>query len=167
MTSALGDPARNCRASNGREIVYSAGGVSAQSLWRVSASGAQAPTRLPYRHPAASPRDCPHAGPHSAYTCLVNNVNLWRLDVGAGERREHIGSTYESRLPRVLAGWPQDRLSVQPERKRGGVDVRGGRRRTACNSRRSGGRSAGARAGRRTAGGWPWIPAWRGSPRST
>ena len=50
--------------ASGREIVYAAGGVNAQSLWRVSVSGKQRPRRLPYATPEASfpcdwPQDIP------------------------------------------------------------------------------------------------------------
>ncbi len=85
--------------ADGREIVYSAGGAQIQNLWRIPVSGRQAPRRLPYVLPAALSPAVARTPPRLAYSWMVYNVNLWRLDTRTGERRLLIGSTYDSRIP--------------------------------------------------------------------
>ena len=107
--------------ANGREIVYAGGG--AQSLYRVSAAGQQAPTRLTYAAPEAMFPAIAAKTSRLAYTWRIFNVNLWRLDTRTGEHTVLISSTWDSAHPAVLARRPQDRLSIQPQRERRGVDV--------------------------------------------
>jgi len=85
--------------ANSREVVYAAGGVRTKSLWRMSVSGRQRPERLPIATPDASFPAVAHKTSRLVYAWLMLNVNLWRLDLQTGERRMHIGSTYESRIP--------------------------------------------------------------------
>ncbi len=85
--------------ANGREIVYGAGGGANYSLWRVSLSGQRTPKRLPYAFPAAIFPAIARTPPRLAYTWLVLNVNLWRLDTRMGDRKPLITSTYDSRFP--------------------------------------------------------------------
>jgi Tol biopolymer transport system component/tRNA A-37 threonylcarbamoyl transferase component Bud32 len=75
--------------SNGRDLVYSAG--AALSLWRVAASGRQAPRRLAYPGSAVQPAIA-RTPPRLVYSWLVVNNNLWRLDVHTGERKPLISS---------------------------------------------------------------------------
>lgn len=72
---------------NGRELVYSAGYPN--SLWRVAASGWQAPRKLPY--PAATLQPA-IASSRLVYPWYINNTNLWRLDVRTGVRKPLISS---------------------------------------------------------------------------
>ena len=106
--------------ASGREIVYAAGGVNVQSLWRVSASGRQKPGRLPYAAPEASfPAVAPRAS-RLAYTWRLRNVNLWRLDARTGERRMLIGSTYDSRIPQYS---PDGRKIAFQSNRSGNIEV--------------------------------------------
>jgi len=86
-------------AADGHEIVYAAGGVRIQSLWRVPVSGRQTPRRQPYVLPAAIYPAIVGTPPRLVYTWWLYNSNLWRLDTRTGERRLLIGSTYESEIP--------------------------------------------------------------------
>jgi len=83
--------------ANGREIVYSAGGLRIESLWRVSASGGHAPERLLYASPAAMEPVIASSPPRLVYTWSLLNFNAWRLDTRTGERKMLIGSTYDQR----------------------------------------------------------------------
>jgi Tol biopolymer transport system component/predicted Ser/Thr protein kinase len=74
---------------NGRELVYSAG--VPEFLWRVAASGRQAPRRLTYPAAALQPAIA-RTPPRLAFPWHVINVNLWRLDVHTGERKPLISS---------------------------------------------------------------------------
>jgi Tol biopolymer transport system component len=84
--------------ANGKDIVFSAGSLLAQSLWRVPVSGQRAPERLPYQFAAMYPAIA-RTPPRLAYTWNVQNANLWRLDVRTGERKKLIGSSYYSAIP--------------------------------------------------------------------
>ena len=64
-----------------------------QSLYRVSASGQQTPTRLPYVTPDAMFPAIAAKTSRLAYTWGIINANLWRLDTRTGERTVLIGST--------------------------------------------------------------------------
>jgi Tol biopolymer transport system component/serine/threonine protein kinase len=86
-------------SADGREIIYAAGAIYMQSLWRVSASGKEQPKRLPFATPDAFfPAIAPRAS-RLAYAWRLQDANLWRLDLRSGERRTLIGSTYDSRHP--------------------------------------------------------------------
>ena len=85
--------------SDNREIVYGAGGVFVQSLWRVPVSGRGVPQRLPYALPAATYPAISGSPPGLVYTWTINNINLWRMDLRTGERKLLIGSTYDQRFP--------------------------------------------------------------------
>ena len=74
---------------NGRELVYSAG--PPQFLWRVAASGRQAPRRLSYPANALQPAIA-RTPPRLSYPWAVRNTNLWRLDLHTGERKRLISS---------------------------------------------------------------------------
>jgi len=78
--------------SNGREIIYSAGGFS--SLWRISVSGKETPTRLTFAQPSALCPAIARTVPRLAYTWNVFEMNIWRLDTRTNERKMLIGSTY-------------------------------------------------------------------------
>jgi len=81
--------------ANGHEIVYSAGGSNAESLWRVPVSGQRAPERLPYALPAfATQPVIAHSPPRLVYTYWLNSSNFWRLDTRTGERKMLISSMY-------------------------------------------------------------------------
>ena len=94
--ASVGGPAWT---ANGREIVYSAGSVLSQSLWRVPVSGRGTPQRLPYALPAAVDPAIARTSPRLIYTWSFRNANLWRLDTRAGERKMLIGSNYASGVP--------------------------------------------------------------------
>ncbi len=87
-------------AKDGRQIVYSAGGLFAESLWRVEISGKQKPERLSDVPPAAIQPAIAGKSRRLAYTWQLVNTNIWRLDTRTGERRMLIGSTYDSRIAR-------------------------------------------------------------------
>jgi len=72
---------------DGRELIYSAGYPN--FLWRVAASGWQAPRKLPY--PAATLQPA-MASRRLVYPWYINNTNLWRLDVRTGVRKPLISS---------------------------------------------------------------------------
>ncbi len=74
---------------DGRELVYAAG--LPLFLWRVAASGRQAPQKLPYPAAAHQPTIA-RTPPRLAYPWEVNNTNLWRLDVQTGKRKALISS---------------------------------------------------------------------------
>jgi eukaryotic-like serine/threonine-protein kinase len=76
--------------SDGRELVYSGGRPG--FLWRVPASGRQAPRRLSYPATALQPAIA-RTLPRLAYPWEIRNVNLWRLDVRTGERKPFISSS--------------------------------------------------------------------------
>jgi eukaryotic-like serine/threonine-protein kinase len=86
--------------SNGREIVYAAGGYATGYLWKASVSGQRTPTRLQFAQSMVSSLAIARTLPRLAYTWIVVNTNLWRLDTRTNERKMLIGSTYAS-------GWPQ------------------------------------------------------------
>jgi Tol biopolymer transport system component len=86
--------------ADGREIVYSAGGIGVQSLWRVPASGGRAPERVPYAFPAAIQPAISRSPPRLVYTWNLYTINIWRLDRLTGERKMLIGSTYEQERQR-------------------------------------------------------------------
>ena len=73
----------------GRELVYSAD--VPHSLWRVAASGREAPQRLSYPASVLGPAIAP-SPPRLSYVWNILNTNLWRLDVHTGERKFLIGS---------------------------------------------------------------------------
>jgi eukaryotic-like serine/threonine-protein kinase len=75
--------------SNGRELVYSAGYPN--FLWRVAASGRQAPRKLTYPATALQPAIA-GSPPRLVYPWLVDNTNLWRLQVNTGERKPLVSS---------------------------------------------------------------------------
>ncbi|MBP1598754.1 MAG: serine/threonine protein kinase [Acidobacteria bacterium] len=106
--------------ANGREIVYSAGGAQIQYLWRVPVTGRQAPKRLPYAQPATVFPAIARTPPRLAYSWQVLNMNLWRLDTRTGERRTHIASTYDSRLPDYS---PDGRKIAFQSNRSGNVEV--------------------------------------------
>jgi Tol biopolymer transport system component len=86
--------------ANGREIVYSAGGDGAESLWRVPVSGQRAPEHLPYGLPAMAIWPViARSPPRLVYTYYLWNMNLWRLDTRTGERKMLISSLYSQQLP--------------------------------------------------------------------
>ena len=74
---------------DGRDLVYSAG--VPQFLWRMAASGRQAPRRLTYPAAALQP-SIARTPPRLAYPWWVTNVNLWRLNIRTGERKPLISS---------------------------------------------------------------------------
>jgi Tol biopolymer transport system component/DNA-binding winged helix-turn-helix (wHTH) protein len=72
---------------DGRDIVYSAG----MFLWRVAASGRQAPRRLGY--PAAVLGTAiARTTSRLSYVWWLTNVNIWRQDLRTGERKPLISS---------------------------------------------------------------------------
>lgn len=89
--------------ADGREIVYAAGPPGMQSLWRLSPFRGRDPERLPYVPPAAIEPVISGAPGRLVYTSWQNNVNIWRRDIGGGDRKMLIGSTYESRNPHYSA----------------------------------------------------------------
>jgi Tol biopolymer transport system component len=106
--------------ANGLEIVYGAGGVGVNSLWRVSVSGGHAPTRLPYATPAAMFPAIAARTSRLVYTWGIHNVNLWHLDTRTGERRMLIGSTYDSRIPQYS---PDGRKIAFQSNRSGNLEV--------------------------------------------
>jgi Tol biopolymer transport system component len=78
--------------ANRREIVYGAGN-DAFSLWRVPVSGGQTPERLTYAAWSALQPVISRSTPRLVYTWQLFNGNLWRLDLGTGERKMLIGSS--------------------------------------------------------------------------
>jgi Tol biopolymer transport system component len=106
--------------ANGREVVYGAGSVGASKLWRVSVSGGQAPTRLPYATPDAAFPAIAARTSRLAYTWNLVNWYLWRLDTRTGERRMLIGSTYDSRIPQYS---PDGRKIAFQSNRSGSIEV--------------------------------------------
>jgi Tol biopolymer transport system component len=82
-----------------REVVYSAGGVQMQSLWRIPVSGKRVPKRLPYAVPAAIQPAISGSRHRLAYSWWLVNANVWRLDIRTGERKVLLSSTYDTRNP--------------------------------------------------------------------
>jgi len=74
---------------DGQDLVYAAG--VPQSLWRVAASGRQAPRRLSFPGAATGPA-ITRTPPRLAYVWWLTNANLWRLDVHTGKRKLLISS---------------------------------------------------------------------------
>ena len=85
--------------ANGREIVYSAGGIAIQSLWRTPVSGGRAPELLTYALPSASHPAIAGSLRRLVYSWGLINENIWRLDIRTGERKMLIGSTYRQGMP--------------------------------------------------------------------
>jgi serine/threonine protein kinase/Tol biopolymer transport system component len=107
-------------SADGREIMYAAGSVYMQSLWRVSASGKEPPERLPFATPDAFfPAIAPRTS-RLAYAWRLQNVNLWRLDLRTGQRRMLIGSTYDSRIPHYS---PDGRKIAFQSNRSGDIEV--------------------------------------------
>jgi len=106
--------------ADGREIVYGAGGRWIQNLWRVSASGRQAPTRLTYAAPAAMFPTIAAKTSRLAYTWRILNTNLWRLDTRTGEHTVLSGSTWDSRIPQYS---PDGRKIAFQSNRSGSVEV--------------------------------------------
>ena len=99
MNSEVEDPAWT---DDGREIVFSAGSRHHPGLWRVAASGTEAPRRI-YEggdralHPAV-------AGTRLVYSQWTQDVNIWKVDVPqAGAQAvatRFIASTYLDHMPK-------------------------------------------------------------------
>ncbi len=107
--------------ADGREIVYGASSSSQiQSLWRVSVSRQGPPKGLPYSLPSAIFPAIARTRPRLVYTWQLSNVNLWRLDVRANQRKMLIGSTYEDRFPQYSPDG--HRIAFQSNRS-GNVEV--------------------------------------------
>jgi Tol biopolymer transport system component len=75
---------------DGREIVFGAGPLAANLLWRLAVSGRSDPVRLPYAaedalYPVIVQR-------RLVYSWYKLEANLWRLDTRTGERTMLIGS---------------------------------------------------------------------------
>lgn len=85
--------------TDGREVVYAAGGLRGLSLWRVPVSGKQAPRSLTYALRSALQPAIAYTTSRLIYAWGVLNVNLWRLDLRNEELKLFIGSTYESIIP--------------------------------------------------------------------
>ena len=105
---------------NGREILYAAGGVYIEYLWRVAVSGREAPKRVPYALPAVQSLAIARTTPRLAYGWRVFSQNIWRLDVRTGERKVHISSSYDSRIP---AYSPDGRKIAFQSNQSGNVEV--------------------------------------------
>jgi len=86
--------------ADGREILYSAGPVGLSLLWRVPVSGQRPPQRLAYALPIARYPAVARVPPRLAYSYIVHNYNIWRLDTRTGERVKLIDSSlYNSQHP--------------------------------------------------------------------
>ncbi len=66
--------------SDGRDIVFSAGSVTNQSLWRVPVSGTASPERLPFGESGSWPQ-LSRQGNRLAYTVTSPKVNIYRLNL--------------------------------------------------------------------------------------
>ena len=66
--------------SDGRDIVFSAGSVTNQSLWRVPVSGTASPERLPFGESGSWPH-LSRQGNRLAYTVFNLNTNIYRLNL--------------------------------------------------------------------------------------
>ncbi len=66
--------------SDGRDIVFSAGPVTNQSLWRVPVSGTASPERLPFGESGFWPQ-LSRQGNRLAYTVTSWNLNIYRLNL--------------------------------------------------------------------------------------
>jgi serine/threonine protein kinase len=84
---------------NSREIVYAAGDGIMLSLWRVSSSGNGIPERQQFAQSAVLFPAVARTLPRLAYSWMVFNVNLWRLDTHTNKRTMVSGSTYGSFYP--------------------------------------------------------------------
>jgi serine/threonine protein kinase/Tol biopolymer transport system component len=85
--------------ADGREVVFSAGPLGNESLFRVPASGRHSPARLPYVLPNAEAPIISPARSRLAYVRGTLNENLWRLNTRTGERNVLVGSNGISELP--------------------------------------------------------------------
>jgi len=85
--------------ADGREIVYSAGVLGAETLWRVPVSGWSRPKRLDFARPAARFPAISAKARRLAYTWLIARINTWRYDTRTRERRALIDSTYATEMP--------------------------------------------------------------------
>ena len=107
--------------TDGRELVYAAGGAQIQYLWRVPVSGGQAPKRVPYASPAVLSPAIARTTPRLAYVWQVFSNNIWRLDVRTGEHKAHIATSFfDSRLPEYS---PDGRKIAFQSNRSGDVEV--------------------------------------------
>ena len=67
-------------ASDGRDIVFSAGSVTNYSLWRVPVSGTASPERLPFGEVGIGP-SVSRQGNRLAYSVPNLNINIYRLNL--------------------------------------------------------------------------------------
>jgi Tol biopolymer transport system component/DNA-binding winged helix-turn-helix (wHTH) protein len=104
--------------ADSREIVYSAGGAQIQYLWRVPGSGGT-PKRLTYQ-PAALYPAISGTPPRLAYSYSTTNLNIWRLDVRTGERKQLISSAYSSARARYS---PDGRKIAFHSNRTGNIEV--------------------------------------------
>ena len=66
--------------SDGRDIVFSAGSMTNESLWRVPVSGTASPERLPFGEVGIWPH-LSRQGNRLAYTVMSSNLNIYRLNL--------------------------------------------------------------------------------------
>ena len=66
--------------SDGRDIVFSAGSLTNQSLWRVPVSGTASPERLPFGENGVWPQ-LSRQGNRLAYVVTNPNINIYRLNL--------------------------------------------------------------------------------------
>jgi Tol biopolymer transport system component len=69
-----------CWTTDGREIVFSSDRSGGQSLWRVPVSGKEAPRRVPEAGEYAVFPSISHQGSRLAYTRLMDDWNIWRVE---------------------------------------------------------------------------------------
>ena len=107
-------------SADGSDIVYGAGGLVSEHLWRVPVSGRRPPKHVSFALPAVASPAIARSRPRMADSWRVLNQNLWRMDLKRKERKMLIGSTYWNSRPQYS---PDGRKIVFQSNQSGNVEV--------------------------------------------
>ncbi|HVN78034.1 MAG TPA: protein kinase [Terriglobia bacterium] len=122
LTSLKGDSWGSAWTPGGREIIFSLDNGGRGTLWKVPASGASEPVKLPYGDGAAHWPAISRSGARLAYESWVRNSHIWRLPLsGAGVASGSAAPFLASTRWDSNAQYSPDGKRIAFESDRGGV----------------------------------------------